>query len=129
MHIPLKTLILISAFYCLTSGSCVTKPETEIINIHIRGTVTLNQDGSPIDSAQVTMHEDMDGLIMEHHLWETALTDSFGYYSIQGTCPILSDRYYLNVFAEKAGYAPTARSGELREGIQNINLQLFIPPH
>ena len=134
MHLSQKASLPCLFFSLLTTVGCTTKPESdtvdgilEPIDIHVQGTVTSYTDGSPIDSARVVMHDELTpgpAIGREYYMVESTFTDSTGFYSMQGTCPKLSEWYYPNVYAKKEGYAAAGRSGELREGVQILDIQI-----
>ena len=122
--------LILSLSCLLTIVGCVTEPESDTINIHVRGTVTSEVNGSPIDSAQIILYDFyyvpiMPIIIDDHNVWIETYTDSFGFYEIKEGIPPLPDRFELELKALKPGYPVIRRRVEWSEDVQILNFQLY----
>lgn len=118
--------LILSLSCLLTIVGCVTEPESDTINIHVRGTVTSEMNGSPIDSARIILNDFyyaplMPGII---NVWIETYTDSFGFYEIKEGIPPLPDISELALRALKPGYSVIIRRVEWSEDVQIIQFPL-----
>ena len=121
------SLILIS-FCLLFILSCVTKPESDTINIHVRGTITYETTGTPADSAKVILYEYYNPrpvIGRERLIKLETYSGAFGFYEIKATIPVLPDGYKLVISVFQNGFVANGKSVEWSEDVQILNIQIF----
>lgn len=117
----------ISLSCLLTILGCVTEPESDTINIHVRGTVTSEMNGSPIDSAQIILNEyywPSPVIGGERLIMLETYTGAFGFFEIREEVPLLPDGNRLLLSAIKPGYQIHMLSVEWSSDIQIIQFPL-----